>query len=154
MSVYGGLHRAARSTWTTTATPTSRISAPGRINLIGGFGNDRLAATSVFGQPATLPVTLDGGEGKDTLFGGDGNDLLLGGNGDDFINSVGGGADVVTGDAGGADRVRRRLRHRLDRRDQDLGRHAGRPHEDDHGRRGRHALDAAGLDAPEGLEEI
>ena len=76
------------------------ISAPARINLIGGFGDDRLAATSVFGQRATLPVTLDGGEGKDTLFGGDGNDLMLGRNGDDFANSVGGGADVITGDAG------------------------------------------------------
>ena len=76
------------------------ISAPARINLIGGFGDDRLAATSVFGQRATLPVTLDGGEGQDTLFGGDGNDLLLGRNGDDFANSVGGGADVITGDAG------------------------------------------------------
>ena len=76
------------------------ISAPARINLIGGFGDDRLAATSVFGQRATLPVTLDGGEGQDTLFGGDGNDLMLGRNGDDFANSVGGGADVITGDAG------------------------------------------------------
>jgi Ca2+-binding RTX toxin-like protein len=56
-----------------------------------------LAATSVFGQRATLPVTLDGGEGKDTMFGGDGNDLMLGRNGDDFANSVGGGADVLTG---------------------------------------------------------
>src|SRR3954452_24450711 len=76
------------------------ISAPARIHLIGGFGDDRLAATSVFGQRATLPVTLDGGEGQDTMFGGDGSDLMLGRNGDDFVNSVGGGADVITGDAG------------------------------------------------------
>jgi hypothetical protein len=34
------------------------ISAPARVNLIGGFGNDRLAAMSIFGQRATLPVTL------------------------------------------------------------------------------------------------
>jgi hypothetical protein len=77
------------------------MTAASRVVLHGGTGgNDRLAATSIFGQRATLPVTLDGGDGNDTMFGGDGNDLMLGGNGDDFVNSVGGGADVVTGDAG------------------------------------------------------
>jgi Ca2+-binding RTX toxin-like protein len=70
------------------------------VSLIGGFGNDRLAALSTFGQRATLPVTFQGGEGNDTLFGGDANDLMLGGDGDDFANSVEGGADVITGDAG------------------------------------------------------
>ena len=77
------------------------MTNPARITLHGGTnGNDRLAATSVFGQRATLPVTLDGTDGNDTMFGGDANDLMLGGNGDDFTNSVGGGADVITGDAG------------------------------------------------------
>ena len=77
------------------------MTNPARINAARRhIGNDRLAATSVFGQRATLPVTLDGGDGNDTMFGGDANDLMLGGNGDDFTNSVGGGADVITGDAG------------------------------------------------------
>ena len=77
------------------------MSNPARITLHGGTnGNDRLAATSVFGERATLPVTLDGTDGNDTMFGGDASDLMLGGNGDDFVNSVGGGADVITGDAG------------------------------------------------------
>jgi hypothetical protein len=38
------------------------VSAPGRISLIDGFGNDRLSATSVLGSPSFMPVTLDGGE--------------------------------------------------------------------------------------------
>ena len=38
------------------------------------------------------------------MFGGNANDLLMGGTGDaDFINSVGGGADVVTGHDGAHD---------------------------------------------------
>jgi hypothetical protein len=77
------------------------MTNPARITLHGGLnGNDRLAAMSVFGQKATLPVTLDAGAGNDTMFGGDANDLMLGGDGNDFVNSVGGGADVMTGDAG------------------------------------------------------
>jgi len=76
------------------------MTAPARINVDGGFGDDRLAGMSVFGQKAFLPVTLEGNEGNDVLFGGEANDLMLGGNGNDFVNSVGGGADVITGDAG------------------------------------------------------
>ena len=82
------------------------MTVAGRVNLDGGFGNDRLAAMSVFGQPAFLPVGLDGQDGNDTLFGGTANDLLIGGNGPaDFINSVGGGADVVVGGDGGSDQA-------------------------------------------------
>jgi hypothetical protein len=76
------------------------MSAPARINVNGGFGDDRLSGMSVLGQRASLPVTLDGNEGNDTMFGGDATDLMLGGDGDDFVNSVGGRADVITGDAG------------------------------------------------------
>jgi hypothetical protein len=76
------------------------MSAPARIAVHGGFGDDRLAATSVLGARASLPITLDGGQGSDTMLGGDAGDLMLGGDGDDIVNSVGGGADVITGDAG------------------------------------------------------
>jgi Ca2+-binding RTX toxin-like protein len=82
------------------------MTAPARITLDGGFGDDRLAGMSVFGSPASLPVSLLGGEGNDTLFGGNGNDLLLGGGGNaDFFNTVGGGADVVSGGAGFLDKA-------------------------------------------------
>jgi len=54
-----------------------------------------------------MAVTLDGGEGNDTLLGGQtAGDLLLGGNGNaDFINSVGGGSDVVSGGNGTLDQA-------------------------------------------------
>ena len=130
------------------------ITVAGRASAShGGFGDDRLAAMSVFGEPALLPVTLDGQDGNDTLFGGSADDLMLGGRGNDFINSVGGGADVVAGGDGTRQGVRRLLRHRLDRRARrvKVGTLGGSD-EDDQGRRGRHAVAAAGLDAPEGLE--
>ena len=76
------------------------MTAPSRINVHGLGGDDRLAAMSLFGSKAFLPVTLDGGDGNDTMFGGDSNDVLLGGNGNDFANSVAGGADVVSGGPG------------------------------------------------------
>jgi hypothetical protein len=78
----------------------------GRIGLVGGFGNDRLAGMSVFGATTSFPLLLDGGEGNDTLFGGNANDVMLGGNGNaDFLNSVGGGADVVAGGDGTLDQA-------------------------------------------------
>ena len=98
---------------------------------------------SIFGQRARLPVTLQGGEGNDTLFVG-ANDLMLGGDGDDFANSVGGGADVITGDAG-TDTVF------VDASDtvstvefMTPGRQARRQRQDDHRRRGR----------PRGLRDV
>src|SRR3954451_2247561 len=106
MSVFGG-HVGGQVDMDNDGDTDLAVSAPGRINLIGGFGNDRLAAMSVFGSPALMAVTLDGGEGNDTLFGGQtAGDLLLGGNGNaDFINSVGGGSDVVSGGEGTLDQA-------------------------------------------------
>ena len=106
MSVFGG-HIGGQVDMDNDGDTDLAVSAPGRINLIGGLGNDRLAATSVFGSPALMPVTLDGGEGNDTLLGGQtAGDLLLGGNGNaDFINSVGGGSDVVSGGEGTLDQA-------------------------------------------------
>ena len=77
------------------------MTAPQRINVDGGYGGDWLAGFSTSGQRGDVPVTLQGGEDSDWLFGGNANDLLMSGKGDaDFINSVGGDADVVTGDEG------------------------------------------------------
>src|SRR3954451_13776474 len=94
MSVFGG-HIGGQVDMDNDGDTDLAVSAPGRINLIGGSGNDRLAAFGIFGTPALMPATLDGGEGNDTLIGGDtGGDLLLGGNGNaDVMNSVAGGAD-------------------------------------------------------------
>ena len=47
----------------------------------------------------SLPRSLHGNSGNDTLNGGSGNDTLAGGTGDDVLNGAGGG-DLVFGDAG------------------------------------------------------
>jgi Ca2+-binding RTX toxin-like protein len=65
-----------------------------RITVNGVDGDDRLDASSL-----SLPVTLNGGNGNDTLIGGGGDDVLSGGSGDD--NLLGnGGIDVLRGDDG------------------------------------------------------
>ncbi len=63
----------------------------------GGGGNDVVDLTSsVF---AYGNVTLDGGDGNDTLWSSSGNDLLLGGAGNDSLDG-GAGSDVLQGGAG------------------------------------------------------
>ncbi len=62
--------------------------------LIGGAGDDRLAANSV------LSSTLIGGDGQDTLWDGAGNDTLFGGNGHDIFYAQSGGADGLHGGFG------------------------------------------------------
>jgi len=62
---------------------------------LAGAGNDKVSVA----PNITLPATIDGGEGNDSLSGGAGADTINGGAGDDRI--VGGlGADVLSGDAG------------------------------------------------------
>jgi Ca2+-binding RTX toxin-like protein len=85
------------------------------VNANGG--NDTISAV---GNLATLiALTLDGGDGNDTILGGNGNDKLFGGDGNDFIDGnqgadaafmgagndtfqwdPGDGSDVVEGQAG------------------------------------------------------
>lgn len=60
----------------------------------GTIYNDLLDA-----RATTSAVTLNGGDGNDTLWGGDGTDALNGGTGVDVVNA-GGGADTVTGGLG------------------------------------------------------
>ncbi|HEX8103586.1 MAG TPA: calcium-binding protein [Solirubrobacteraceae bacterium] len=57
------------------------------LTLAGGQGDDQIS-----GAAATLPLTLDGGAGRDVLEGGDDDDTLAGGPGDD-VESGNGGTD-------------------------------------------------------------
>jgi Ca2+-binding RTX toxin-like protein len=85
------------------------------VNANGG--NDTISA--VGNLAALIALTLDGGDGNDTILGGNGNDLLSGGHGNDFIDGnqgadnaflgagndtfqwdPGDGSDVVEGQAG------------------------------------------------------
>ncbi len=63
--------------------------------LTGGPSANSLSVTSTF----TGPVTLNGGNGNDTLTSASLNDSLNGGNGDDLLNGVG-GDDTLDGGAG------------------------------------------------------
>jgi len=92
--------------------------------LVGGAGDDVLSADSTL----TLPLTLRGGAGNDTLTGGDGSCVLVGGAGNDSITGGDGvsllvpGArevfgDVPTGDdtlAGGSGTSYADFSHRTD----------------------------------------
>jgi hypothetical protein len=69
------------------------------IAVHAGNGDDSVRIDESNGVFAdTIPTTLDGGNGNDTLVGGAGAETLLGGNGDD--NLVGGGAGTLSGDNG------------------------------------------------------
>jgi len=80
------------------------------VNMNGG--DDNFSAT---GNLASLiQITVDGGDGNDTILGGNGNDTLLGGDGNDFIDGnqgndtvqMGAGDDVFQWDPGdGSDTV-------------------------------------------------
>lgn len=81
----------------TTANGTRRDylrSAYAYIRSALGDGNDRFDGGGV-----TVPVTLDGGLGDDTLLGGGGRDAIAGGDGADSINA-GAGDDYAIGNSG------------------------------------------------------
>ena len=65
------------------------------INAAGG--DDTIAAGN--GLSTLVHLTIDGGEGNDTIIGGDGADTLIGGNGNDVITG-GRGIDAATLGAG------------------------------------------------------
>jgi Ca2+-binding RTX toxin-like protein len=80
------------------------------VNMNGG--NDTFSATG--NLAALIIVTVDGGDGDDTIFGSNGVDTLLGGDGNDFIDGqqgndvafLGAGDDVFQWDPGdGSDTV-------------------------------------------------
>lgn len=65
-----------------------------RVQIIGGLSNNTIDASL-----ATLPLTLSGGGGNDSIIGGLGNDLINGNDGYDTLNGTGGN-DTVLGGAG------------------------------------------------------
>jgi Ca2+-binding RTX toxin-like protein len=64
-----------------------------------GGGEDEVSVA----KPISIPVTMRGGQGDDTLIGGSGPDKLIGGLGDDTL--VGGNGDDLLYGGGGADRL-------------------------------------------------
>ena len=87
------------------------------IIINGGKGDDTITVNTHLPNGKTIPVTIkggdgndtincgpeadavDGGNGNDTINGGDGNDNLAGGNGNDTLNG-GNGNDILNGGAG------------------------------------------------------
>jgi RTX calcium-binding nonapeptide repeat (4 copies) len=74
-----------------TSIPISWVRS---IVINGRLGNDRLDASAV-----SIPTTLNGHDGSDTLIGGTGNDLLNGAEGNDVMYG-GAGNELMTGGAG------------------------------------------------------
>ena len=75
-----------QSTGRNTAICTGNVT---RVTIVGAGGSDRLSATFL-----EVPVTLDAGEGADTLTGGGGDDLLDGDDGTDTLIGQGGRDDM------------------------------------------------------------
>jgi Ca2+-binding RTX toxin-like protein len=81
----------------------SPFSGVARIVVNGNDGSDRIDASTM-----VVPITLNGGNGDDTLIGGSGTDVLSGGSGNDNLEGGAGndtlhggiGNDVLTGGAG------------------------------------------------------
>ena len=70
------------------------------IVVNGGAGGDTILIDDANGAfTDTIPTTLDGGDGNDTIIGGAGGEVLSGGPGDDVISGLG-GVDTLNGGAG------------------------------------------------------
>lgn len=96
----------------TNSTPfTLDIGTTESLILIAGGGDDQITAT---GNLASLiSLTIDGGDGNDTILAGNGADVLIGGEGNDFIDGqqggdvafLGAGTDTYRWDPGDASDV-------------------------------------------------
>src|SRR3954470_6395880 len=84
------------------------------VDVQAGGGGDTIRVDQVNGLFTDTGLTLEGGNGDDTLIGGDGADVLSGGNGNDTVDGnrgndvalLGAGADTFTWDPGeGSDTV-------------------------------------------------
>ena len=88
------------------------IGTTENLVLNANGGDDSFSATG--NLAALISITVDGGEGNDTILGGNGNDRLLGGPGNDFVDGnqgadtglLGAGDDTFQWDPGdGSDTV-------------------------------------------------
>lgn len=92
---------AGQAVLTINGTPYTISGTVSSVVLNGGAGNDLIKVSTAF----TIPTTLIGGDGNDTLRGGSGSDVLLGDAGNDTLIGrngrdleVGGvGADLLIG---------------------------------------------------------
>jgi Ca2+-binding RTX toxin-like protein len=71
----------------------------GGVHVVGGNGSDDMEVHEATAGAFTLPVSMEGGNGKDHLVGGSGADNLSGGNGKDDIDG-GAGDDTIDGGRG------------------------------------------------------
>ncbi len=71
------------------------IGTTERLIVNGNGGNDTITAGN--GLASLISLTLDGGDGNDTITGGDGNDVLIGGNGNDTITGGRGSDSAMLG---------------------------------------------------------
>ena len=81
----------------TPAPFTLDIGATENLVLHAGVGDDVISASN--GLASLINLTLDGGDGDDTITGGDGADTLIGANGNDVV-AGGRGNDVASLGAG------------------------------------------------------
>src|SRR4051794_23658084 len=72
------------------------IGSTENLVLHANGGDDVITAGN--GLAGLIQLTLDGGDGNDTITGGDGNDLLVGGRGNDLINGGRGGDTAQLGE--------------------------------------------------------
>ena len=91
-------------------TVTLRYEDVTEIYFDGGEGNDSITLE----ESVTIPATLIGGPGNDTLNGGLGDDTLIGGIGDDDLNGKAGNNTYAFGDGWGADNLESTARDSLD----------------------------------------
>ena len=77
------------------------IGTTENLVLHAGGGNDVITAGN--GLANLIQLTLDGGEGNDTITGGDGNDTLIGGAGDDQIFGQAGNDRMIWNPGDGSD---------------------------------------------------
>ncbi|HEX6578927.1 MAG TPA: hypothetical protein VF082_11215 [Jiangellaceae bacterium] len=68
-----------------------------QIEVFTGSGNDQFRVDQANGTFTDEALTVDGGNGHDTINGGDGVELLIGGNGDDAVDGNRGNDSALLG---------------------------------------------------------
>ena len=83
-------------------SPTFDMDDFDGVRLFGDAGRDFIEILDPLTSPLVRPVTLEGGNGDDTIIGGSaGNDSMVGGDGNDTFDAEdGAGGDTVSGGNG------------------------------------------------------